>query len=102
MSDTIKNYGGVKKVPITTTLLNDVKHSHKVYQQYMEKEEKLMKEKRQKEKENSERQLDLKRKYDMDLKINEIDAQICHIKEKKKYCSRINSWGNGKINKKYQ
>lgn len=29
VKDAIKNYGGVNKVPITTSLLNDVKHSHK-------------------------------------------------------------------------
>lgn len=52
VKDAVKNYGGVSKVPITTSLLNDVKNSHKAYQQYMEKqkekEEKLMLEKKKK------------------------------------------------------
>lgn len=46
VKDTLKNYKGVSKVPITISLLNDVKNSHKAYQQYIEK---------QKEKEASER-----------------------------------------------
>jgi hypothetical protein len=103
VKDAVKNYGGVRKVPITTSLLNDVKNSHKAYQQYMEKqkakEENLMKEKKQKEIENSERQMNRKRKCDMDMKINEIDANICHIKEEKNIALGLISEGTERLSK---
>lgn len=103
VKDALKNYGGVSKVPITTSLLNDVKNSHKAYQQYMEKqkekEEKLMKEKKKTEKEKSERQMNLKRKCDMDMKINEIDAEISHIKEEKSIALGLIAEGTERLTK---
>lgn len=84
----IKHHGGkISDVPITNSLLNYVKDSHKLYKEYLEKkkaeEAKIQKEKMQKEKEIKEKEDAKKRKADLETKMHEFDKNIQSLKKER-------------------